>query len=355
MVTFRFYVVSTVAFFLALAVGVVVGSVLDGRIADSLQDRLDGVEQSLDETVAVIDARKADLERDQRYIEASAPFAVQDRLSGTATLVVAENGIDPLPVEDLVRRLRESGSRVEGIVWLDRRWTLDDETDLAAAAEIAGLSNADGAEQVRVALWDSVLGVDPTTGVSIHAGASTGDAGSGTTSTTSTTSTTALAGATTTTLLSEVAGEVPPVFTGETLAALADEGLLRLQVMDGGTELVAGELLVATATGTESTMAEPGSAVGELLATASGASVPSVVGESVVPPGDDSAGEPPRGRIVGPLVESGAGGFSSVDDLDLVAGRVAMVLALADGREGRTGRYGYGPDVDGVLPPWQGP
>ena len=160
MVTFRFYVVSTVAFFLALAVGVVVGSVLDGRIADSLQDRLDGVEQSLDETVAVIDARKADLERDQRYIEASAPFAVQDRLSGTATLVVAENGIDPLPVEDLVRRLRESGSRVEGIVWLDRRWTLDDETDLAAAAEIAGLSNADGAEQVRVALWDSVLGVD---------------------------------------------------------------------------------------------------------------------------------------------------------------------------------------------------
>ena len=82
MVTFRFYVVSTVAFFLALAVGVLVGSVLDGRIADGLQDRLDGVEASLDETVAAMDAKNVQIDELERYIEASAPFAVQGELDG---------------------------------------------------------------------------------------------------------------------------------------------------------------------------------------------------------------------------------------------------------------------------------
>ena len=81
MVTFRFYVVSTVAFFLALAVGVVVGSVLDGQIADSLRDRLDGVEQSLDDTVDSIDAKNAELELQERYMADSAPFSVQDTMT----------------------------------------------------------------------------------------------------------------------------------------------------------------------------------------------------------------------------------------------------------------------------------
>ena len=114
MVTFRFYVVSIVAFFLALAVGVVLGSVLDERIADSLQDRLDGVEASLDETVAAIDDKNEEIERLERYIEASAPFAVQGRLSGTAGLVVAETGVDGAAVEDQVDRRAPSYTAADG-------------------------------------------------------------------------------------------------------------------------------------------------------------------------------------------------------------------------------------------------
>ena len=132
MVTFRFYVVSTVAFFLALAVGVVVGSVLDGRIADSLQDRLGNVERSLDETVALMDDKNVEIDEMQRYIESSAAFAVQGRLEESTTMVVAESGLDAGAVEDLVRRLREAGSRVEGIVWLEQRWDLDDPADREA-------------------------------------------------------------------------------------------------------------------------------------------------------------------------------------------------------------------------------
>ncbi len=156
MVTFRFYVVSTVAFFLALAVGVLVGSVLDGRIADGLQDRLDGVEASLDETVAAMDAKNVQIDEFERYIEASAPFAVQGELEGTSSLVVAESGVDDTGVQDLVRRLRESGSLVEGIVWLEPRWDLAEPEDLTTAATSVGSGSKVPAE-VRAAVWQQLL------------------------------------------------------------------------------------------------------------------------------------------------------------------------------------------------------
>ena len=41
---------------------------------------------------------------------------------------------------------------------------------------------------------------------------------------------------------------------------------------------------------------------------------------------------------------------STVDDLDLVQGRVATTLALADLRTGVRGHYGYGDDADSAMP-----
>jgi hypothetical protein len=41
---------------------------------------------------------------------------------------------------------------------------------------------------------------------------------------------------------------------------------------------------------------------------------------------------------------------TTVDDLDLVQGRVATTLALAELRNGGRGHYGYGPGADAPLP-----
>ncbi|MFV0317618.1 MAG: copper transporter [Microthrixaceae bacterium] len=356
MVTFRFYVVSTVAFFLALAVGVVVGSVLDGQIADSLQDRLNGVEQSLDETVAAMDARKAELDRNGSYIEESAPYAVAGRLEETATLVVADNGVQAAPVEDLVRRLRDGGSRVEGIIWLDRRFSLDDPQDLAVAAEILRQPLSATPQEVRAALWDQMLGVDPESRESMYAGDVIGPDGEGEVPTSTgvdpsqSTSTT-----TTTTTLAPPLEVVPLMLDGDAIAALAEAGLLRIQVIDGETGTAAQRLLVTGVTGPESSLGQPGVEVAEMVRIAAGARLPAVLGEVVPPPASETDADPPRGEILDELADAGANGVSTVDDLDLEAGRVATVLALAEGLEGLSGRYGYGPGVDGVVPPWQGP
>lgn len=354
MVTFRFYVVSTVAFFLALAVGVLVGSVLDGRIADGLQDRLERVETSLDETVAAIDQKNVEIDQLERYIEASAPYAVEGRLEATSTVVVAEPGLDAAPVEDLVRRLREAGSRVEGIVWLESRWELSDEQDLAAAAELAGVDSDDPAE-VRAALWELLLTPEEaesapnstTTTGEVPPGDQSPGAGPATTGPT----TTGPATTAPTTTAADVAAA--PVFDRAPLSELAQAGLVRLQRTDGETEAPGGELLLVAATGAASSLADPGAATTELVRRAAAAGVSSVLAEVAVLPEDGS--EPERGRLVTEALETGPATFSTVDDLELIAGRVAVVLALAELRDGNVGRYGFGPDVDGVLPPWPGP
>ena len=358
MVTFRFYVVSTVAFFLALAVGVVVGSVLDGRIADGLQTRLDRVETSLDETVEAIDAKNVEIDELSRYVEASAPFAVQGRLEATSTLVVAESGTGTPAVEDLVRRLRESGSRVEGIVWLDPRWDLSEPDDLSAAAAAGrrGPGGSRGGARRRVVTTARAdrgdRGVGHHHDVRAHddrardvaALARPGDdrprgerhhRGPDDPTVTTTVPVT------------------PPLFDATPLADLEDAGLIRLQVIDGGDLSAGGELLLVGATGAGSAMAEPGALVAELVRRAGDAGVPAVLAEAAaeVEPGEESD----RGEFGAAALESGSARFSTVDDLEIIPGRVATVLALADAQEGLFGRYGLGDGVDGVLPAWKGP
>lgn len=358
MISFRFYVVSTVAFFLALAVGVVVGSVLDGRIADSLQDRLDGVEQSLDETVDAIDAKKAQIDQLERYVDESAPFAIQGRLDGAATLVTAETGVDPSWVEDAVRRLRQAGSRVEGIVWIDRRMDLLEDSDRAAVAELTGLAASGAPEDLRAAAWASLVEsasggpaagpngeIDGQTTVTTTAGETGGGA------------LTTAPGPTTTLAPGSAPEPIPPMFERAPLVELADVGLVRLQSIDGQPpDTPAGELVVVSITGVDSTLAAPGLISAEIATAAAGSGLPTVVAAAFTAPNDDArVPESERAEVLPASELADNALISTVDDLELVAGRVATVLALADLREGRSGRYGLRPDADGILPPWQGP
>jgi len=341
MVTFRFYLVSIVAFFLALAVGVVVGSVLDEGISNSLQDRLERVEANLNDTVASIDDKNREIEELERYVEASAPFAVQDRLVGTSTLVVAEPGLDAGPVEDLVVRLRQAGSHVSGIVWLEPRWALTDDEDRGRFAEIVDAADV-SVDQLHEAAWAELLAQAETEGPE------GGTPGVGTTDPND-------PAATTTTIAEPDGGEALELFEDPVLVALADGGFLRLVEIDGDDATGGAELGVVSVTGSESELAVPGSAAVELVEQAAALEVPSVLAELYLDTSGDDEDPPSRGMVASAAAERSTLRFSAVDDLDLIAGRVAAVLALDDQRVGLVGRYGYGPDVDGVLPRWPRP
>ena len=343
MVTFRFYLVSIVAFFLALAVGVVLGSVLDGGISDSLKDRLARVEANLNDTVASIDEKSAEIKDLQEYVDASAPFAVEGQLPETTAVVVIEPGIELGPVQDLVLRLRQSGASVAGILALEPSWNLKDKADreqLALIAEAADVSVA----QLQGAVWDLIL--------------RPAEAGSANASSTTTTTTTLAAGqdpGSTVPVTTTVPAPSLDISNNAVLKQLQEAGFVKLLNVDGTDGAGGQRLSLFVVTGTNSSLGKPGSASGELVEAASALKIPTVLAELFVPAPPEQENPAQRGDILRSAVAGRELTISTVNDLDLVAGRVAAVLAAADLQKGTSGNFGYGPGVDGVLPQWLGP
>ena len=82
MISLRFHIVSIIAVFLAIAIGIVVGATfVDRATVDLLQNRIDTVEENLDARRAEIADLESQIDQDGGYIAASADFAVTDRLS----------------------------------------------------------------------------------------------------------------------------------------------------------------------------------------------------------------------------------------------------------------------------------
>jgi len=342
MVTFRFYLVSIAAFFLALAVGVVLGSVLDGGISDSLKDRLARVEANLNDTVASIDDKNTEIDDLQQYVDASAPFAVEGQLPETTAVVVLEPGIELGPVQDLVLRLRQSGASVAGILALEPSWNLKDKADREQLAQIAESADVSVA-QLQRAVWGLIL--RPAQAESASAS--------------STTTTTTLAAGQDPSSSVPVSTSVPApsldILNNAVLKQLQEAGFVKLLTVDGTDGAGGQRLSLFVVTGTNSSLEKPGSAAGELVETASALKIPTVLAELFVPAPPEQENPAQRGDILRSAVAGRELTISTVNDLDLVAGRVAAVLAAADLQKGSSGNFGYGPGVDGVLPQWQGP
>ncbi|CAB5065615.1 MAG: hypothetical protein F2942_04020 [Actinobacteria bacterium] len=342
MVTFRFYLVSIVAFFLALAVGVVLGSVLDGGISDSLKDRLARVEANLNETVASIDDKNIEIKDLQEYVDASAPFAVEDQLPETTAVVVIEPGIELGPVQDLVLRLRQSGASVAGILALEPSWNLKDKADREQLAQIAESADTSVA-QLQGAVWSLIL--RPAEAASANAS--------------STTTTTTLAAGQDPSSTVPVTTSVPApsldILNNAVLKQLQEAGFVKLLNVDGTDGAGGQRLSLFVVTGTNSSLEKPGTAAGELVEAASALKIPTVLAEIFVPAPPEQENPAQRGDILRSAVAGRELTISTVNDLDLVAGRVAAVLAAADLQKGTSGNFGYGPGVDGVLPQWLGP
>ncbi len=287
MVTFRFYLVSTVAFFLAMAVGVVVGSVLDEGLVTSLENRLDTVEANLDETAALIDEKRAEIDDLDRYVEESAPFAVEGRLEDSSALVVAEEGIDAGAVERLVLRLRQAGARVEGIAWLLPEWDLTDPELRDRLVDDVGIELGDepteggsdeGAgdvgSQLRQAVW-SLL-------VEQSGPADPGDATTPTTDAPTTDGPTTAPAAppgSPTTAPADAAPVAP--LDSDVLSLLDELGIVRVERLDDDGGADGGPLVLAVVAGADSELATPGATAVELAETAAEGGVPTVLAEAL--------------------------------------------------------------------------
>jgi len=355
MINFRFHLVSLIAVFLALGVGILVGStVVDQQIVNHLDNEIRrvGKENSARESESkTLSQQNSQL---QQYIAASSAFVGDGRLDGFSVAIVAEHGVDRGVVKQTEEALRAANAEVPAELWLTDAWQLDSDTkvqDLESALGLSGSTTTvrDAALQLLVRRLTKAP-----------------PAGTGTTTTTRGTTTTNRRAATRvgqeTARLdphaprSTTSSSPPRVPKVDTLTALEQAGFLSVTNGDASAfgTFPSGIAEVLVVTGDRSDFAGAdltASFVRSLLA----AKVPTVVG-AVFDPGSNAATAPKRGDALAPILDDRtlSNGTSTVDDLDLVQGRTAAVLSLSflgSGSTGHIGHYGYGTGASSPLPP----
>jgi hypothetical protein len=133
MINFRFHVVSLIAIFLALALGVVIGAgVIDRGVVDALNTRLDKVEDRSNRLQGENNALSDRNKQMEGVIGDLQPFAVSGRLLGDDVGVVAMRGIDGDRVSAVVTAAKQADATTSGTLWLEGKWALSDDDSVKA-------------------------------------------------------------------------------------------------------------------------------------------------------------------------------------------------------------------------------
>lgn len=306
MINFRFHLVSLIAVFLALGLGILVGSsVVDQVIVDRLQRDIASVRSESKERRAENKRLQEQIGQLEDAVSASAPYTVEDRLSGVSIALVAERGVDSGVLKQTKAMLQQSGANVPAVVWLEDAWRLDDDQQLQKLGDAIGVTgNAAATRSAGLqALADWIA----------HPAAA-------------------------------AAGSTPSALT-----TLKDAGFV--SISDGDTKALASLPSASTrslvVTGTQSNLAGSDT-LAQFVRALVDAKVPSAVAE-VYDAGDDNSA---RGDAVAPVRgdSSLSEVVSTLDDIELVQGRVSAVLALEQLADGTVGHYGYGRGASSPMP-----
>jgi hypothetical protein len=307
MINFRFHVVSLIAIFLALALGVVIGAgVIERGLVDTLNNRLDRVEAESDRLQG--ENKKLSTENGQlsQAIGDMQPYAVSGRLAGDDVGVVAVRGVNGDNVNDLVTATQQANATVTGKLWLEDKWKLESSDDVKALQDALGSTTKNKAN-LRTEAWKQLAERLSNPGPG-------GDA------------------------------------SNDLLAVLQQAGFLGFDAVGGSTitDFPGRSAGVTLVVGNEGSI-PPADVAMPLASALHGAEVPTVVAGTWV----ETTDGPARADAVQPIRDSDlAVTVSTVDDLDQPQGPTTVVLAMADLfvlPKPVVGHYGYG-DNTKLLP-----
>ncbi len=310
MIDFRYHLVSLIAVFLAVALGIVIGTTqLNGAVLDGLEGQVSTLTEDKNALEAQTESLSAELDQNNAYDEAVAPVVVANRLVGSSVLVIVTS--EDVSAEVMGRAtslLSAAGAQLSGILRLLPAFS-DPQTapDLQEYVTGSGLPpgitlpETDDTATLVASLMSQVL-IRPAAG-----------------------------------------GPAPPETATQTvLAGLAALGAVTSDTGDIATADYALFLTTGTADG------DDGQARNQALVTLAGAL--DAAGSGAVIAGDASA-DVEGGLLTAVRADAvGATSISTVNNIDAAAGQVAAVLALTAERNGQSGSYGIG-EGTAPLPP----
>lgn len=137
MIEFRYHIVSLIAVFMALAVGIVLGA---GPLKEAIGTQLTGqVEQLRKEKATLrtdLDAANHGLDNRDKFIDAAAPYLLGGLLDGRRVAIVTLDQPSSTIVGNVRDRLVQAGATVTGEVDIEKLWT--DPTQRAFRESLSG-------------------------------------------------------------------------------------------------------------------------------------------------------------------------------------------------------------------------
>lgn len=354
MINFRYHVVSLTAVFLALVIGIAMGTtVVSKATVDGLRSNLHRAEarssavntrnNELSSDLSTL--RKQSNEVDADLTDKVLAPTVGDALKDVPVLVIASKGIDSDVLNRAIRSLVSSGAQVDGTLLVNDRLELTGEN----AARMAEVLQVDPDSNVRRTLLSRLATVLATA-------ASMPGVVASTTTTTTKPPTTTVAPATTqpdatgapatTTTLPPPAPEQPELIT-----VLRAAGFLEFRPLDGkpadGRVLLGSDYRYAVISDADPDVPNASFLAPLIVDLAQFGEVPLVAASA--PTKSDGSD---RDEFVSSLLarDPVKGRISTVDDLDRFSGLVGLVFALRESGQGRHGQYGLGGSATAVVP-----
>ena len=116
MINFRYHVVSLTAVFLALAIGLVVGTAaLNGPLSDELNDRVNALSRQNQQYRDQVNHLEEEANKQEQFAKESAPVVLAGKLTNRRVLVVSMSGASKY-VDGVVDYLTMAGAKVTGRV-----------------------------------------------------------------------------------------------------------------------------------------------------------------------------------------------------------------------------------------------
>jgi hypothetical protein len=160
-VSFRFHLVSLVAVFMALGLGILAGTTVINRgIVAQLERTTAGLEQTTKDLEADVVRLESEVETWDAYGEATMDFVLGGRLDGQDLVVLTQDGTDDASIDGVLRALRMAiGDEEQGIVGpfsVTTRMALGSEADRTELAAILGSDPAVDAETLQAEAADQL-------------------------------------------------------------------------------------------------------------------------------------------------------------------------------------------------------
>jgi hypothetical protein len=308
-IDFRYHLVSIIAVFLALALGLVVGaSALRGPLVDQLKNRSSQLEkdnQSLRTQNRATDQLNA---YDSQVMDGLSPQIVDGQLKGDSVVFVEAPGADDQVRAKTADLVSKAGARISGYVTLQDKYL--DPGQLSTLSELT--------DQLKPATLDFPADASPYDRAAME-----------------------LAAVLVTRQASSTGQEDPAA--GQVLAGFKTAGFLNYSGQPT-TRATLAIVIAPTAASKDKDSGAENKALVALPVYLSGYANGTVAAGNA-----DSAAD--GGMIKALRDESKAQGHvSTVDTADASAGRLMTVFALSYAKQGKTGDYGVGSSVDGPMP-----